>query len=181
MIRPPTADPAARLAGAVAGRPDRKAAEVLLGRFEKCFFVPVRGLRQQEVVLARRASKKDTARAFAIQAARIAVDGNAEDITVLDLRGVSPVTDYFVICTGTSTRQMRTVADDAIAYGRSIGERVWQVAGMEAADWIVLDFVDVVVHIFDQVRRRRYDLELIWGEAPRVRWRAAARKPRTRR
>ena len=128
--------------------------------------------------MAKRAAKstKDTARAFAVQAARIAMEGNAEDITVLDLRGVSPVTDYFVICTGTSARQMRTVADDIIGHGRAIGQRVWQVAGMERADWIVLDFVDFVVHVFDQVQRQRYDLELIWGEAPRVRWRAAARK-----
>jgi len=89
---------------------------------------------------------------------------------VLDLRGVSPVTDYFVICTGTSDRQMRTVADDIAEHGRSIGQKVWQVAGAESAEWIVMDFVDVVVHIFDESHRRYYDLELIWGEAPKVRW-----------
>jgi len=125
--------------------------------------------------MARRARKKDFARELAVAAARIAQDSNAEEIVVLDLRGISPVTDYFVICTGTSDRQMRSIADDAIAYGRSVAQGVWHVAGMQGADWIVLDFVDVVVHIFDQPHRHYYDLELIWGGAPRVRWRR--RKP----
>jgi len=123
--------------------------------------------------LAERASKKDSARRLAVDAAWIAHDNNAEQITVLDLRGVSPITDYFVISTGTSDRQMRTVADALAEHGRSIGQNVWHVAGMEAGGWIVLDFVDVVVHIFDEVRRRYYDLELIWGAVPRVRWRRA--------
>jgi ribosome-associated protein len=121
--------------------------------------------------LARRAAKKDEARKLATVAARTAHGDNAEDIVVLDLRGISPVTDYFVICTGSSDRQMRSVADDICRDARAIGQKVWQVAGMESARWIVLDFVDVVVHIFDQAHRRYYDLELIWGEAPRVRWR----------
>ena len=64
--------------------------------------------------MARRSTRKDTARKLAIQVARIAHDNNAYDITVLDLKGVSPVTDFFVICTGTSDRQMRTVADEMI-------------------------------------------------------------------
>ena len=124
--------------------------------------------------MAARASKKDTARDLAVEAARLADRNNAEDIAILDLRGVSPVTDYFVICTGTSDRQMRFVAQAITRYGRSAGQPVWHVAGLEAGGWIVLDFVDAVVHIFDEARRRYYDLELIWGGAPRVRWRRAA-------
>jgi ribosome-associated protein len=119
---------------------------------------------------------KDQAKALAIEAARIAEANNCEDIIVLDLRGRSQVTDYFVIATGTSGRQMRTVADDLTEYGRGAGSPPWQIAGLEAADWIVLDFVDVVVHLFDQVHRRYYDLEMIWGEGPRVRWRKRAAK-----
>jgi len=120
---------------------------------------------------ARRGTGKDPARKLAVAAARLAEERNCYDIVVMDLRKVSPMTDYFVICTGTSDRQMRTVADEIAAYGDSIGQRVWHVAGADSAEWILLDFVDVVVHIFDQAHREYYDLELIWGAAPKVRWR----------
>lgn len=120
--------------------------------------------------MAKRTTKTDAARKFAIAAARLAQDGNCEEIIVLDLRGVSPITDYFVIATGTSDRQMRSVADDIIEHGRTTGDKLYRQAGEESADWIVLDFVNVVVHLFDMEHRRYYDLELIWGEAPRVRW-----------
>ena len=120
--------------------------------------------------MARRAEKSSAARELAVAAARIARDGNSEDIVVLDLRGISPVTDYFVICTGTSDRQLQTVADHIARYGKDIGQRVWRVAGLEKAQWVVMDFVDVVVHLFDQKHRAYYDLELIWGEVPRVKW-----------
>lgn len=118
-------------------------------------------------------------RKLAIEAARIADDNNADDVVVLDLRGLSPVTDYFVICTGTSSPQMRAIAEKVAAYGREIGQRVWHEAGTGGSQWVVLDFVDVVVHIFGPAHRRYYDLELIWGSAPRVRWRRPARAKKT--
>lgn len=120
-------------------------------------------------------AKSDSARKLAIELARRAEASNCENIVVLDLRGKSPITDYFVIATGTSDRQMRSVADDLGEYGRSVGQPAWQVAGLEKADWVVLDFVDVMVHLFDEPHRKYYDLELIWGESPRVRWRKAVR------
>lgn len=116
-------------------------------------------------------TKSDAARKLAIQAARITDDSHCDDVVVLDLGGISPVTDYFVICTATSDRQMRGIADEISRYGKSIGQPVWHVAGAGTAEWILLDFVDVVVHLFDQEHRRYYDLELIWGAAPKVRWR----------
>ena len=119
-------------------------------------------------------AKKDTGRKLAIEAARIAQDNNAEDIVVLDLRGVSPVTDYFVICTGTSGRQIRSLSDSICESSKAAGQPVWRVAGQESAAWVVMDFVDVVVHVFDQEHRAYYDLELIWGAAPRVRWQRRA-------
>ena len=123
-------------------------------------------------------SKKDPPRKLAVEMARIADGDNAEDIVVLDLRGISPVTDYFVICTGSSSRQLRSIADEMIQYGKSVGQPVWHVAGQEArgCGWIVLDLVDVVVHLFDADKRAYYDLELIWGEAPRVDWRPSPRR-----
>ncbi|MCP4377764.1 MAG: ribosome silencing factor [bacterium] len=115
-------------------------------------------------------NKKDTAKHLAVQAARLASDSHCEDVIVLDLRGISPVTDYFVIATGTSARQMRSVADDIATHGKSIGQPVWQKAGMDSSQWVLLDFVDMVVHIFDSESRGYYDLELMWGEAPHVEW-----------
>ena len=109
-------------------------------------------------------------RQFAIEIARIAHDNKSEDLIAMDLRGISPVTDYTVICTGTSDRQMRAVADMIIEYGKKVGERPYGFCGQETAAWIVIDYVDVVVHIFDRPHRDYYDLELLWGDAPRVEW-----------
>ena len=126
--------------------------------------------------MAKRAKKDDPCKALAVAAAQIAHDDHGEDVVVLDLRGVSPVTDYFVIATGTSGRQMRTVAEDIMQHGRNVGQKVWHAEGLETGQWILLDFVDVVVHLFDPERRSYYDLELLWGEVPRVPWAARKRK-----
>jgi len=124
--------------------------------------------------LAKRPAVRTAARALAVEAARIADDNNAEDVVILDLRGVSPVTDYFVLCTGTSRPQMKAVAQKIADYGRSVGQSTYREAGVDGGQWAVLDFVDVVVHIFGPAHRRYYDLELIWGSAPKVRWRRRA-------
>ena len=105
---------------------------------------------------------------FALAAAKIAAERHCTDIVVLDLAGVSPATDYFVIATGTSDRQMRTVADEISDAGRELGFPRFGRAGYEKARWILLDFVDVVVHLFDKEYREYYDLELLWGDAKRV-------------
>ena len=114
------------------------------------------------------------ARRFAAAAARVARDRHCTDVLVLDLRGISPVTDYYVIVTGTSDRQMRAVADELAEAAGENGLRLYNAAGMNSGGWILLDFVDVVAHIFDEEHRRYYDLELIWGDAPRVRWQRPA-------
>ena len=111
---------------------------------------------------------------LAVEAARIAHDHNAEDVTVMDVRGKSPVTDFFVICSGTSGRQRQTVCDRIKEYGGSIGDKPYGVAGYQTANWILLDFVDVVVHVFAPEYREYYDLELLWGDAPRIEWQRSA-------
>lgn len=107
---------------------------------------------------------------FAIAAARVAAELHCTDIAILDLKGVSPATDYFVIATGTSDRQMRTVADDVCEAGRKIGFNRFGRAGYEKGKWILIDFVDVVVHIFDKESRGFYDLELLWGDAKQIKF-----------
>ncbi len=108
------------------------------------------------------------AREFALAAARVADSRHCTDIVVLDLTGMSPATDYFVIATGTSDRQMRTVADEISEAGRNQGFQRFGRAGYEQARWILLDFVTVVVHIFDEEYRDYYDLELLWGDAEKI-------------
>ena len=87
---------------------------------------------------------------------------------MLDLRGMSPATDYFVIATGTSDRQMRTVADEICEAARGEGMQRFGRAGYAQARWILLDYVDVVIHLFDNEYRDYYDLELLWGDAERI-------------
>ena len=107
---------------------------------------------------------------FAVAAAKIAEERHCTDIVVLDLKGVSPATDFFVIATGTSGRQMKTVADEISQIGRELGYQRFGRAGYDTGRWILLDFVDVVVHLFDSEYRQFYDLELLWGDAKKVKF-----------
>jgi ribosome-associated protein len=116
----------------------------------------------------RKKKVSNPARAFALAAAKVAAGRHCSDIVVLDLSGKSPATDYFVIATGTSDRQMRTVADEISQAAREVHFQRFGRAGYEQARWILLDFIDVVVHIFDSEYRNYYDLELLWGDAERL-------------
>lgn len=90
---------------------------------------------------------------------------------VLDLRGRSPITEFFIIATGTSARQMRTVADELSDLGKRVGFRPIATDGYESSRWIVIDFATAVAHVFDTESRDFYDLELLWGDCPRINWR----------
>ena len=113
---------------------------------------------------------ESNARQLAIELARITDELKCDDVTVMDLRGISPVTDFTVIATGTSDRQMRAVTDRILEYGKTVGERPFGVSGYATGTWILIDFVDVVVHVFARAHREYYDLELLWGDAPRPDW-----------
>ena len=108
------------------------------------------------------------AKALALTAAKLAAERHCTNIVVLDLRDISPATDYFMIATGTSNRQMRSVADEICQAARDQGQQRFGRAGYDQARWILLDFVDVVIHIFDAEYRDYYDLELLWGDAERL-------------
>ena len=115
-------------------------------------------------------AKKQTidAKDFAVLAAQTAADRNCTDITVLDLKGISPATDYFVIATGTSPRQMKTVADEiAEAAHEHNNQRIGR-AGYEHGKWILLDYADVIVHLFDEEHRDYYELDLLWGDVKKI-------------
>ncbi len=108
------------------------------------------------------------ARAFALASARLAGERHCTDIVVLDLRKISQVTDYFVIVTGTSDRQMRGVADEITDEAKKHKLSLFGRPGYEQGHWILLDFIDVVVHLFDSRFRDYYDLELLWGDARKL-------------
>ena len=100
-------------------------------------------------------------------AAAAALDKKAQDLVVLDLQGISSFTDYFLICHGNSVRQTQAIADAVEERLRPEKIRA-RVEGYQEGDWILMDFVDFVVHIFTPERREYFDLERLWGDAPRV-------------
>jgi ribosome-associated protein len=111
--------------------------------------------------------------AFAKAVAQLAEDNRCEDVVILDLRGLSPVTDFFVIATGSSGRQLHATAEEIDEYAKGIGERPFSAPALDSSSWVLLDYVDVIIHLFDAERRRYYDLELLWGDAPRLDWQQA--------
>ena len=118
--------------------------------------------------------KKNATLEQVIEIAKLARDRNAEDIVVLDLHDLSPVTDYFIIATGTSDRQICSLADEIkLEMKKKYATQVFRAAGMEQGDWVVMDYFDFVVHLFNRDLRKYYDLELIWGESRRIDWQKA--------
>jgi len=112
----------------------------------------------------------EAARRFAAAAARVAAQDHCEDVVVLDLRGISQVCDYFVIATGTSDRQMRAATDHIEQLAREHNDKPFQTSGYEEGTWIVSDYIDVVIHIFNDELRAYYDLDSLWGDAPQIEW-----------
>jgi ribosome-associated protein len=114
----------------------------------------------------------EVAREFAIDAARLASETHCSNVVILDVSAVSPVTDFLVLATGTSPRQMRTVCDEVEELGDPRGHRALSKSGYEGDHWMLIDFVDVVVHLFNGDARVFYDLDNLWGDGKRVEWRA---------
>ena len=107
----------------------------------------------QELKKAEGTDRSEAAKAFAIEAARLAANTRCHEVTVLDVRGLCPVADFFVIASGTSARQMRTVVDELRDLGKKMGFQAWRMDGYDSARWIVLDCVGLVAHLFDQDSR----------------------------
>src|SRR6201993_1345985 len=97
-------------------------------------------------------------------------DKKAEEVTVLELeKGSGAFTDYFVVCSGTNPRQIQTIADAVDERLEALGMRPAHSEGYKQAEWVLLDYVDFVVHIFSENARRYYDLERLWKTAQRLR------------
>jgi ribosome-associated protein len=90
------------------------------------------------------------------------------DVKILDLRKLTTITDYFVVCSGDSDTQVKAIADEVDKEMRDEGIRPWHTEGYQALNRILIDFVDVVVHIFKKETREFYNLEKLWGDAPMI-------------
>ena len=115
-------------------------------------------------------SKTKSPRSTAIQsqaeqAARLCLDNKANDVVLLDLRGVSDMTDFFIVASGTSDTHVRSTAEHVMEEMRKQGARPSHVEGLEQGRWVLLDFVDFVVHVFHPTLRQFYQLERLWGDA----------------
>lgn len=134
---------------------------------------------------------------FAIAAARLLEGRHCENIRLMDVRGLSQVCDYVLIGSGTSDRQMKAVAAELEDLGEESGSKVFRSSRDDCGTWIVVDFVDLVAHLFEPNQRAYYDLETLWGDANSIDWKRAdgggngapdspraraeaARRPRTR-
>ena len=111
-------------------------------------------------------------REIAVTAARAAAAKQAADVTILDVHGLIVITDYFVICSGQTDRQIKTLVEEVERAVRDIGEKPIRREGDADSRWVLLDYIDVVVHVFAQEEREYYDLERLWRDAPRLDWNA---------
>jgi ribosome-associated protein len=105
----------------------------------------------------------------ALIAARVAEENRGQDVVVLDMRELTPIFDYFVLATGSSRRQLHAISeeiDDALEKG--LGDRRLGIEGYEQSRWILLDYGDVVIHLFEPETRAYYALEQLWAQAKRV-------------
>ena len=110
-------------------------------------------------------SSEDLARACAAFAA----DKKAEDLVVLDLRGISTFTDFFVICSGTSDPHLKAISGSIrVGLRDDHGASPLAVDGYPASQWMILDYIQVIVHVFHEAKREFYDLETLWNDAPRL-------------
>jgi len=97
--------------------------------------------------------------------AQLSLEKKAEDVLILDLRGVTTITDYFVICSGDTDIQVKAISDNIIDELSEQKIKVWHREGYESLNWVLLDLVDVVVHVFRPETRDFYNLEKLWGDA----------------
>jgi ribosome-associated protein len=112
---------------------------------------------------------------LAEEIARVADRKAAGDIVILDLRGISSIADYFVICSGTSKPHLRAIRDEIKERLRDSIDRIPRsVDGKTDSQWTILDYGDVMVHVFHPERRDFFSLEALWGDAPRIQWQASS-------
>jgi len=111
------------------------------------------------------ASANSSSVSLAQRAAAVCLDFKANDVVLLDLRGVSDMTDFFIVGSGTSDTHVRSVGEHVVEEMKKLGARAHHVEGLSQGRWVLLDFVDFVVHLFHPTLREFYQLERLWSDA----------------
>jgi ribosome-associated protein len=115
------------------------------------------------------AERPDRSLKLALTAARVADENRGRDIVILDMREITSVFDFFVIASGSSVRQLHAISDEIeLAVKNSLGDRKLGLEGYTEGGWVLIDYGDVVVHLFDDKAREYYGLEDLWGDARRI-------------
>jgi len=117
-----------------------------------------------------------TPRQLALLAAETCDEKKAKEIVVLDVRKITSISDYFIVCSTSNERQARAIAEEMRMKLKEMGRREMGVEGMEDARWVLQDFGDIVLHIFHESQREFYDIEGLWADAKQVRWKKASKK-----
>jgi ribosome-associated protein len=117
-----------------------------------------------------RPAPPEDSREAAVAAARSASAKQAEGVAIRDVHSLIVITDFFVIASGTTERQVRTIVDEVEKALRDLGRKPLRREGETEGRWVLLDYVDIVVHVFAEEEREYYDLERLWRDAPRVDW-----------
>jgi ribosome-associated protein len=146
-------------------------------------------LEGRDTIISDRMDKSKELKTQVHEAILACQDKKAEEVTVLELeKGSGAFTDYFVVCSGTNPRQIQTIADAVDERLEALGMRPAHSEGYKQAEWVLLDYVDFVVHIFSENARRYYDLERLWKSARKLEpteltpsRKAAAARPRRKR
>ncbi len=121
--------------------------------------------------------KLDAALQRALAAAQTAADNRGQDIIILDMRELTPIFDYFVIANGTSRRQLHAMSEEIDhALEEGLGDQRLGIEGYVESRWILLDYGDLVIHLFEPETRKFYDLEQLWARAERVPFEPRARE-----
>lgn len=121
-----------------------------------------------------RPERMSVAESRAIECARIGDRNRARDVVVLDMRSATSVVDFFTIVTVTSRRQANALANDIAVEMKKHGESRLGIEGAEEGRWVLLDYGDFIVHVFSEDARAYYELDELWGDAPRAEWREPA-------
>jgi len=104
------------------------------------------------------------------------LDKKAEEPVIFDVQKITSIADYFLICHGNSDRQVKAIAENIIEQFKNIGINSFAREGFEGSNWIVIDYSDLLVHVFRKEERRYYNLEGLWGQSPKVKIRGSRKK-----
>ncbi len=123
-------------------------------------------MKSKEVTAKTRIGGSNALPADVARAADLAAERKAQNLLLLDLRGLSNATDYFLLASGTSDMHARSIAEHVIEELKKEGVRADHVEGLRSGRWVLIDYIDFVVHVFHPAAREFYQLERLWGDAP---------------